>query len=143
MTHPHFASGTGPSGKVAGMSATAIACLLTLSLQTKYQMPLQISIRSDTPLVPMFHQDRAYLVYELEIVNYNAGPADLTKIAVTDAKGQVISTIAGDALKKCLSPEQGDPVADLTTLEPGKLVVAYMWLDVAPSAVPEKIGHTP
>lgn len=124
------------------MSATAIACLLTLSFQTKFQMPLQISIRSDTPLVPMFHQDRAYLVYELELVNYNAGPADLTKIAVTDAKGQVISTFAGDALKKCLSPERGEPGADPTTLEPGKLVLAYMWLDVAPNAVPEKIGHT-
>lgn len=105
-------------------------------------MPLQISIRSDTPLVPMFHQDKAYLVYELELVNYNATPSDLTKIAVTNAKGQVINTFSGDALKKCLSPERGDASADPTTLEPGKLVVAYLWLDVSPNAVPENIGHT-
>lgn len=119
------------------MSATAIACLLTLSAQTKYVMPLQISIRSDTPLVPLFHQDKAYLVYELQLVNYTSKSADLTKIAVNDSKGKVLGTFTGEALKSCFVKGQ-----DPADIEPGKLVVAYMWLSFPASAIPDKIGHT-
>lgn len=124
------------------MSALAFAYLLGLSIQTKYAVPLQVSIRTDTPLVPMFHQEKAYLVYELELVNYDPHPANLTKITVRNGSGKTLATFMGDDLKKCLSSQGAAPGADPTTLEHGKLSVANIWIALPPNAIPREISHT-
>lgn len=125
----------------AAMSASVLVCLLALSSQTKYSVPLQVSVRSDTPIMPMFHQARAYVAYELEMVNYDPTPAHLTKISVTDEKGKPIQSFSGQSLRDCLKSIGGEENADPTTLEPGRMTVAFLWLSFPSSAIPKKLGH--
>lgn len=123
------------------MPSFAFALLLTLSLQTKYAMPLAISVRSDTPVVPMVHQGKAYLVYELEMFSYNPTPCELTEISVRNGKGKVIASLSGDALDKCLVHQSLVASPHPRIFDPAKLVVAYMWVELRQNSIPSEINH--
>lgn len=123
------------------MSSFALACAIALNTQTKFSMPLQVGVRSDTPLVAMQSHGRSYLVYELELLNYDSEPAHLEKIAIQDGKRKTIKTLAGDELRDCLTPVR-NPDGDPTSLPPGRAAVVYVWLPFPKNAVPTQLTHT-
>jgi len=122
------------------MVSPAACFFILLSLSQSTRAPLQVQVVCQTPVQPMQSAALAHLVYELQITNLGNKPVSLTKAVALGPKGAVLGALQGSDLTKAIV-QAGSGGVDPQRIDPGRMSVLFVWLDLAPKELPAKLTH--
>jgi murein DD-endopeptidase len=94
--------------------------------------PARVAIETPEPPMPARIDSQRVLVYELHITSFARTPLELRRIEVLGRHAHTLAAYTDSALAALLEPVGGthEPAHDAARLEPGRRVVAYLWVPV-------------
>jgi hypothetical protein len=101
--------------------------------------PSPVQVIAPKPPTPVMIEGKKVLVYELHITNYGPSALTLTRIQVfgmgaadsrADSNDLVLADYTGAALRKIVEPVGASDPQHLTHLDVGRLLVAFIYLEV-------------
>jgi peptidase M23-like protein len=104
--------------------------------------PARVEIETPAPPTLALIDSQRVLVYELHITSFARTPLELRRIEVLGSPTLSLATYRDSALAALLQTVGGmhEPAHDAARLEPGRRVVAYLWLPVpGHGAVPDTL----
>ena len=104
--------------------------------------PARVEIETPEPPTPVVIDSQRVLVYELHITSFARTPLELRHIEVFGRPALPLATYRDSALAALLEPVGGmhEPAHDPARLEPGRRVVAYLWVPLPRhGAVPDTL----
>ena len=105
--------------------------------------PARVEIETPEPPTPAVIDSQRVLIYELHITSFARTPLELRRIEVLGREAPLLATYRDSALAALLQTvgaPMHEPAQDPTRLEPGRRVVAYLWVPVSRhGAVPDTL----
>lgn len=93
---------------------------------------------------PMVAYEKAYLVYELLLTNYDASPVEVRSLRITDPNNKDVRfEFSGKTLRDMMAPVgKANKGQDLTTIESGASRLVFVWLKFKSAAtVPQHFAQ--
>lgn len=105
--------------------------------------PARVEIETPEPPTPALIDSQRVLVYELHITSFARAPIRLLRIEVLGTPGRLLAAYTDSAVAALLEPAGAmhEPAHDPARLDPGRRVVAYLWVPVPRQGVPDTLRN--
>ncbi len=131
----------GPTPQKKAMTPLHVMVGLPIALAS-VTAPARVEIETPEPPIVAVIDSQRVLIYELHITSFARTPLELRRIEVLGRPALPLATYRDSALVALLQTVGGmhEPAHDAARLEPGRRVVAYLWVPVpGHGAVPDTL----
>lgn len=99
-----------------------------------------MQVDRQTPVQPLRSASLVHLAYDLQITNLGNEAVSLTKAVTLGPKGVALGALQGSDLVKAIV-QAGSGKDGPQRIEPGRMGLLYVWLDLDPERVPARLTH--